>query len=50
LCDSDFTKKELARIFGVKARKIKDYRVLIGKPAVTKWGTAVWFGAIEVET
>ena len=46
----EFTKKELARIFGVKARKIKDYRVLIGKPAVTKWGTAAWFGAIEVET
>ena len=47
---TEYTKRELARIFGVKARKIKDYRVLIGKPAVTKWGTAAWFGAIEVDT
>jgi hypothetical protein len=47
---TEYSKRELARIFGIRARKIKDYRVLIGKPAVTKWGTAAWFGAIEVET
>ena len=46
----EFTKKELARLFGVKARKIKDYRVLQGMTAIHKWGTFAWYGAIELET
>ena len=47
---TEFTKKELARIFGVKARKIKEYRVLQGMTAIHKWGTFAWYGAIELET
>lgn len=45
-----FTKRELARIFGIKARKIKEYRVLHDITAIHKWGTNAWYGAIEVDT
>ena len=47
---TDYSKDELARLFGVKARKIKTVTVLKGEAATAVWGMKGWAGVIDVQT
>ena len=50
LTKTDYSKNEVARLFGVKARKIKSVTVLKGEAARTVWGTDGRNGVIVVKT
>ncbi|MBO7437787.1 MAG: hypothetical protein J6T97_08240 [Bacteroidaceae bacterium] len=47
---ADYSKEELARLFGVKARKIKSVSYLKRQAAMALWGIHGFNGAIEVQT
>ena len=47
---TEYSKDELARLFGVKARKIKTVTVLKGEAATAVWGMKGWAGVIDVQT
>ena len=47
---TEYSKDELAHLFGVKARKIKTVTVLKGKAATAVWGMKGWAGVIDVQT
>ena len=47
---TEYSKHELSRLFGVKARKIKSVTVLKGEAATKVWGTGGRAGVIEVQT
>lgn len=50
LTKTEYSKDELARLFGVKARKIKTVTVLKGESATAVWGMKGWAGVIDVQT
>ena len=50
LTKTEYSKDELARLFGVKARKIKAVTVLKGEAATKVWGAKGWAGVIDVQT
>lgn len=50
LTKTDYSKNQVARLFGVKARKIKSVTVLKGEAARTVWGTDGRNGVIVVKT
>ena len=50
LTKTEYSKEELARLFGVKARKIKNVTVLKGEAATAVWGSKGQNGVIEVQT
>ena len=50
LTRADYSKEELARLFGVKARKIKSVSYLKRQAAMALWGAHGFNGAIEVQT
>lgn len=50
LTKTEYSKDELARLFGVKARKIKTVTVLKGEAATAVWGMKGWAGVIDVQT
>ena len=50
LTKTEYSKEELARLFGVKARKIKNVTVLKGEAATAVWGMKGWAGVIDVQT
>ena len=50
LTKTDYSKDELARLFGVKARKIKTMTVLKREAATKVWGSKGQNGVIEVQT
>ena len=47
---TEYSKDELSRLFGVKARKIKSVTVLKGEAATAVWGMKGWAGVIDVQT
>ena len=47
---ADYSKEELARLFGVKARKIKSVSYFKRQAATTLWGSKGFNGVIEVQT
>ena len=47
---ADYSKDELARLFGVKARKIKSVSYFKRQAATTLWGSKGFNGVIEVQT
>lgn len=47
---ADYSKDELARLFGVKARKIKSVSYFKRQAATTLWGAKGFNGVIEVQT
>ena len=50
LTKTEYSKDELSRLFGVKARKIKSVTVLKGEAATKVWGSKGRNGVIEVQT
>ncbi|MBO4561212.1 MAG: hypothetical protein J5705_04505 [Bacteroidaceae bacterium] len=50
LTKADYSKDELARLFDIKARKIKSVTVLKGEAATAVWGMKGWAGVIDVQT
>ena len=50
LTKTEYSKDELSRLFGVKARKIKAVTVLKGEAATKVWGAKGWAGVIDVQT
>lgn len=50
LTKTEYSKDEISRLFGVKARKIKSVTVLKGEAAKTVWGLKGRNGVIEVQT
>ncbi|MBO4560425.1 MAG: hypothetical protein J5705_00460 [Bacteroidaceae bacterium] len=47
---TEYSKDELSRLFGIKARKIKTVTVLKGEAATAVWGMKGWAGVIDVQT
>lgn len=47
---TEYSKDEMARVFGVKASKIKSVTVLEDVEAASAWGVHGWNGVIEVQT
>ena len=50
LTKTEYSKEELSRLFGVKARKIKSVTLLKGEAATSVWGSKGQNGVIEVQT
>ena len=50
LTKTEYSKEELSRLFGVKARKIKTVTLLKGEAATSVWGSKGQNGVIEVQT
>ena len=50
LTKTEYSKDELSRLFGIKARKIKSVTVLKGEAATKVWGSKGRNGVIEVQT
>ena len=50
LTKTEYSKDEISRLFGVKARKIKSVTVLKGEAATKVWGAGGRAGVIEVQT
>lgn len=50
LTKAEYSKVELSRLFGVKARKIKSVTLLKGEAATSVWGSKGQNGVIEVQT
>ena len=50
LTKAEYSKVELSRLFGVKARKIKTVTLLKGEAATSVWGSKGQNGVIEVQT
>lgn len=50
LTKTEYSKVELSRLFGVKARKIKTVTLLKGEAATSVWGSKGKNGVIEVQT
>ena len=50
LTKTEYSKDDLSRLFGVKARKIKSVTVLKGEAATKVWGSKGRNGVIEVQT
>ena len=50
LTKTEYSKDEISRLFGVKARKIKSVTILKGEAATSVWGVRARAGVIEVQT